>query len=212
MNRFTPAFLSIFLLIILSCRTENGKKNEIVQKKEQNISFVINRKIPYAYTDAMAEKFKKNKDFVTLLQSFEKESYSKDALIDLVHQDSKLFKTIAQRRTGSVLDTLAVKSRMTLAHIQLNKLGFLLQKKTAKQDTVQRTFTALVQSINNVINQINLFDAPVDEFKDILLHDSIAQVKRDSLHKIGKDIPVKRLPKSVIKRDLQKLKKSIPVR
>jgi len=162
---------------------------KIVQKKEQNISFVIRRKVPYAFTEKMTKDFIKQKEIIALFQSFENQSYSKDELIDLLTKNTKSLHNFIQRRTRTVWDTAAVRSRLTLVEVNMKRLGFLLQKKHTQPDSIQASFSTFINSLNAVIQQVNLHQQSTDEFKDILLHDSITQAHHDSIM-IDKHKPV----------------------
>ncbi len=181
MKRISLLFLGILLLINFSCQKETKKELKVTQKNQPKAIVIVKRKLPLLPLTNLNDVIKKNVDFLKFYETLKPTSYSLDELIDLTTKDLKLFRQMRVRRFKSKIDTAAVKSRLVLTEINLKKLRFLLHRKKIEKDTVEKTLNALVKSLNGTIEQMQLYNQSTDEFENILTHDSLAQIKKDSL-------------------------------
>jgi len=181
MKRISLLFLGILLLINFSCQKETKKELKVTQKKQSKAIVIVKRKLPLLPLTNLNDVIKKNVDFLKFYETLKPASYSLDELIDLTTKDLKLFRQMRVRRFKSKIDTAAVKSRLILTEINLKKLRFLLHRKKIESDTIEKTLNALVKSLNGTIEQMQLYNQSMDEFETILTHDSLAQIKKDSL-------------------------------
>jgi len=186
MKRLYSLFLGILLLINFNCQNESAKNLEITKDVPKKNLEIIKRNVPLEQSDDIKDIVKKNENFIKLIESFKPKTYSIDELIDLTTKDLKIFNSIRARHFKSKADTAAVKSRLLLVEINLKRLNFLLNKDKINTDTIQKTFNEIVLNLNRVVQKIRLYSNAPDEFESILAHDSMAQIKRDSLFNIKK--------------------------
>ena len=181
MKRISVYLLGIFLLTIFSCKKENKQKVNITQPKEKKNIIVINRTDSIRMDTNLKNSLTKNKSFIKLIEGFDEKTYSYEQLIDLTKKNIKLFRQIKTQSFNSKIDTAAVKSRLILAEINTKKLDYLLHQKNIDYDTVYNTFHTIIRNLNSVIQQMNNYISSEDEFKEILMLDSLSQKYKDSL-------------------------------
>jgi len=210
MNRIGFYLTAISLLILFSCQKEAGNKPKTSEKKPKKYSFVVKRDIGLASIDELKQdKVLASHDFFKIIESFQPESFSLEELIDLTDKDLKLLKKINSTGFHSSLDTASVKSRMVLTEVYLQKLKYLVHKKTPRKDTIAGTLKAIVMNLNNVIKQMKIYNDTTDEFESILKHDSIARQERDfSLDTVRGQKP--RISRNVKKPKFNFIKKKFP--
>jgi len=181
MKRITVYLLGIFLLTNFSCERENKQKINITQPKEKKNIIVINRTDSIRMDANLKNSLTKNKSFIKLIEGFNEKTYSYEQLIDLTKKNINLFRQIKTQSFNSKIDTAAVKSRLILAEINTKKLDYLLHQKNIDYDTVYNTFHTIIRNLNSVIQQMNNYISSEDEFKEILMLDSLSQKYKDSL-------------------------------
>jgi len=195
MKRITVYLLGIFLLTNFSCERENIQKINITQPKEKKNIIVINRTDSIRMDANLKNSLTKNKSFIKLIEGFNEKTYSYEQLIDLTKKNINLFRQIRTQSFNSKIDTAAVKSRLILAEINTKKLDYLLHQKNIDYDTVYNTFHTIIRNLNSVIQQMNNYISSEDEFKEILMLDSLSQKYRDSL--IQKNTTQTKIPKRI---------------
>ena len=170
----------ILLLINFACQKETGQKSKTTQKTPKKYSFVIKRKVELEdYSSLQAEQRANLKDFFKLLETFQPRSFSLDELIDLSEKDLKLIKIIKTKRMKASMDTAAIKSRMLLTEVYLQKLKYLVNKNKPEKDTTSKTLNSIVNNLNSLLKQMKIYKNSIDEFEGILHHDSIVQHKNE---------------------------------
>ncbi len=185
-------FIYLFILtnlffILTACHYQKEPENKPETVEKEKPLLLVKRKIPLADLTPVKEAVQKNNYFIKLYESFKPENYSIDELVDLTNKDLQYIQSARSRHFKSKADTTAVKSRLVLTHINLKKMNFLLKKPAQNKDTIEKTLNALVHNINDVIYKINIYNQSEDEFKSILSHDSLAQIKQDSLFRQHQD-------------------------
>lgn len=195
MKRITVYLLGIFLLTNFSCERENKQKINITQPKEKKNIIVINRTDSIRMDANLKNSLTKNKSFIKLIESFDEKAYSYEQLIDLTKKNINLFRQIRTQSFNSKIDTAAVKSRLIIAEINTKKLDYLLHQKNIDYDSVYNTFHTIIRNLNSVIQQMNNYISSEDEFKEILMLDSLSQKYRDSL--IQKNTTQTKIPKRI---------------
>ncbi len=178
--KWTAGLFFITLLLNISCR-EIEKKTVVVKKKQPEKIAIIRRTVNLKPVDAIEDVLKNNKEFIKLYESLKPDSYSIDELVDLTKNDLEIFKQLKIKRFIKKIDTPPVKSRMVLTEINFKRLDFLIHKKIKEPDTIRKTLDEITRNINTVIDKINLYNQSIDEFENILVTDSLIQVKKDSV-------------------------------
>ncbi len=205
MKRLRNLLPVIFILISLSCH-ETAKKPVIVPKKQPEKISVIKRTVSLKPLADIKELLKNNKEFIKLYESLKPDSYSIDELIDLTDNDIKLLKKIKIKHFSKKIDTPPVQSRLVLTEVNFKRLDFLIHKKHKEPDTIRKTLDEITRNINTVIEKIELYNQSIDEFENILVKDSLMQVKKDSMLKEEKRRDILNRVKS------EKMKKDFKIR
>lgn len=177
MKKINFYVLSLFILFSFSCQKE-VKKNTVKSEKITKNTYQLIKMDSQIIIPAETQKIiKKNKNLNLLLNSFNKEVYSIDQLKDLVKQNLNYTKSINQ----SSRDTAAIKSRMLVTEINLKRLNFLLQKKKIQTDTIKKTLNAIVQNLQSVVQQFDIYRNNTNEFDEIMKLDSLPADQKDSI-------------------------------
>ena len=202
MNKSVNLFLGILLLINFACQNKTKKTSTSPQQKDNKNLVVIKPDKKIFSIDQLRDATGKNKNFEKLINSFQAETYTLDELTELTTQDIQYLQHLHRKAFNGNADTAAVHSRLILAEVNLKKLNFLLQKKKIQIDTIKSTLNAIIDNLNSVINQIELYNRSDDEFEHILKYDSLAKSNKDSsggikrrLKNGTKIVPGRKLPK-----------------
>ncbi len=174
----------IGLIFFLSCEegSEVYKREKNIKKKSEIFKIYLNQKIKKtALTDSLA---KKNKNFKKLIDNFTDTVYTIELLRDKTKQNMSYIHPLTLRRKQSLLDTPAVKSRLVLTRMHINKLNYLINNDNLEKDTIEKTFNSIVKDINNLIYVAEKYRRKKDEFKEILEYDSIM---KDTTRKLDKN-------------------------
>jgi len=200
MNRKWLYLSGLFLLINFACQKEIKQTAKDTQKSTKKYSFVVKRNTKLTDYEDIKKLTEKNPAFIKILESFQPETYSLDELIDLTEKDLKKFKTLKIKKFQNQLDTAAVKSRMVLTEVYINKLNFLIHKKKPQKDSISRTLNAIIVNLNNVLDQMRIYSQDTDEFESILKHDSIA---KQAKLKANDSINLKNIPNDIYREKIQ---------
>ncbi|GEM_PF-3085318 len=139
-----------------------------VKKDKMKYDFYIDKKEKLGSTAEIDAFIKSNKNFVSLLNSFNQDKYLVEELKDIAEQDLKHINAIIQSKLSKEIDTEAVRSRIVLTKISLKRLLFLLNKKEINRDTIQHTYDYLVKNMNAIIKQMKIYARSKDEFDEII--------------------------------------------
>jgi len=93
---------------------------------------------------------------------------------------------------------------LVLTEVNFKRLDFLIHKKNKEPDTIRKTLDEITRNINTVIEKIELYNHSIDEFENILVKDSLMQVKKDSMLKEEKQHDIlKRIKSEKMKKDFK---------
>jgi hypothetical protein len=179
MNRLAKLFLGIILLINFGCQKEIKKTSPISQQKNKKNLIVIKPDYQVRSIESIGDIADKNENFEKLIKSFQSASYTLDELVELTGKDIKYVQQLHNKAFKGKIDTAAVNGRLVLTEVILKKLNFLLKKEKPQTDTIKKTLNALINNLNSVINQIELYGKSYDEFEHILKYDSIEKSNND---------------------------------